>query len=73
MKIIIIKYKAEAVGVALGAIAGWAYWYFVGCSTGSCAITSSPVNSTLYGAFMGAILGNMFKKSEKQDKKNEAK
>ncbi len=73
MKTIIIKYKAEVAGIALGEIAGWAYWYFVGCSTGSCAITSSPVNSTLYGAFMGALFGSMFKKSEKQDKKNEAK
>ncbi len=73
MKAIIIKYKAEAVGAALGAIVGWGYWYFVGCSTGSCTITSHPFNSTVYGAFMGGILGSMFKKSEKQDQKNQTK
>lgn len=73
MKTIIIKYKAEVVGVVLGAIAGWCYWYFVGCSTGNCAITSSPVNSTLYGACMSGILGSMLKKSEKQDRKNQTK
>ena len=60
MKSLIIRYKAELIGVAFGAIAGWCYWYFVGCASGSCAITSSPVNSSLYGAFMGGILGGMF-------------
>ena len=69
MKSIIKKYRAELIGVILGAIAGWCYRYFVGCSTGSCAITSSPVNSSLYGAFMGGILGGMFKKSNKEDTK----
>jgi hypothetical protein len=69
MKSIIKKYIAELIGVTLGAIAGFCYWYFVGCSTGSCAITSSPVISSLYGAFMGGILGGMFKKSNKEDNK----
>lgn len=49
------------IGVALGALAGWLYWYQWGCTNG-CAITSSPVNSTLYGAFMGGLLLNSFKK-----------
>lgn len=56
-------------GVILGAIAGWCYWYFVGCASGSCAITSSPVNSSLYGAFTGGILGSSFKKSTKKETK----
>lgn len=65
MKTIIIKYKFEVIGAIVGAIAGWCYWYFVGCSSGSCAITSSPVNSTLYGALMGGVLGSMLKKTDK--------
>lgn len=69
MKSIIKKYRAELIGVTLGAIAGFCYWYFVGCSTGSCAITSSPVISSIYGAFMGGILGGMFKKSNKEENK----
>lgn len=73
MKAIIIKYKPEVIGVALGAIAGWCYWYFVGCSSGSCAITSSPVNSTLYGAFMGGVLGSMFKRTDKQEQNEQTK
>lgn len=46
----------------LGALAGYAYYYFVGCADGTCAITSNPVNSTLYGVLMGGLLGDMFRK-----------
>lgn len=49
-------------GAVLGAIAGYLYWQQIGCSSGSCAITSKPLNSTLYGALMGALLLGMFKK-----------
>lgn len=72
MKTIIIKYKAEIIGMLLGTVTGFCYWYFVGCSSGSCAITSSPINSTLYGAFLGGILGSMFKKSNKEENKKGA-
>ncbi len=41
---------------ATGALAGYLYWYFVGCNSGTCAITSSPVNSTLYGVVMALLL-----------------
>jgi hypothetical protein len=41
--------------VTLGALGGFLYYNFIGCN-GSCAITGSPVNSTLYGSLMGLIL-----------------
>lgn len=41
--------------VILGAIGGYLYYSFVGCN-GSCAITGSPVNSTLYGSLIGLVL-----------------
>lgn len=68
MKNIVIKYKLELIGVVLGSFAGWCYWYFVGCASGTCAITSSPVNSSLYGAMMGGILASMLKKEKKEEK-----
>jgi len=46
----------NVIGGTLGACAGWLYWNYVGCASGTCAITSSPVNSTLYGAVMGVLL-----------------
>ncbi len=57
------KYKKEIIGVIVGALSGWAYWYFVGCSSGTCAITSNPLNSTVYGAVMGALAAGLFRKS----------
>jgi len=49
-----------AVGVIVGLLAGYAYYHFVGCNSGTCAITSNPLNSTLYGGVMGGLLFNMF-------------
>lgn len=40
----------------LGGIAGWSYYYFIGCNNG-CAIQSNATLMTLYGAFTGGILG----------------
>jgi Family of unknown function (DUF6132) len=53
------------IGAAVGAVAGYIYWQQVGCVSGTCAITSRPLNSTLYGAVMGALLFGMFKKEYK--------
>ncbi len=41
--------------VGIGATLGFAYWFFLGCE-GNCGITSSPVNSSLYGAGMGVLI-----------------
>ena len=45
------------VSIVLGALAGFAWYRFVGCRTGTCAITSNPYLSTLYGALMGFLVG----------------
>jgi hypothetical protein len=47
------------VGITVGAVVGWLYYYYVGCNTGTCAITSKPLNSTLYGALMGGLFFNL--------------
>ena len=46
-----------------GALAGFAYYYFIGCSTGTCPITSSPYISTAYGAVIGLLLSPNKKKT----------
>lgn len=46
------------VGTVLGAAAGYLYYRTVGCATGTCPLTSNPVTSSLYGAFMGALLAS---------------
>lgn len=54
------------VGVGLGAVAGYLYWLQIGCNSGTCAITSDPINSTIYWALMGGLILNMFKKDKKE-------
>ena len=54
-----------SIGVVVGAIVGYAYYYYVGCASGTCAITSKPINSTLYGSLMGGLLFNLFVKEKK--------
>jgi len=50
----------------LGALAGFLYWKFVGCTSGTCPITSSPFMSTLWGILLGGAFMNMFEKKEKK-------
>jgi hypothetical protein len=42
--------------VAIGGIAGFLYYYFVGCASGSCAITSNPYASIIWGGMMGLFV-----------------
>ena len=60
------KYKLLMLGAFAGGLVGYLYYYFVGCAAGTCAITSKPLNSILYGALLGALLLNMFKRTNTQ-------
>jgi hypothetical protein len=60
------KYKLTLLGSLIGAAGGYAYYHFVGCNSGSCAITSSPINSTIYGVLMGGLLFNMIESNFKK-------
>jgi hypothetical protein len=46
-------------GIVLGGIAGYLFYYFVGCQTGTCPITSNPYWSILYGTVMGALMARV--------------
>jgi hypothetical protein len=62
------KYKLTFIGIAAGAIAGYTYYHFVGCASGTCTITSHPLNSTAYGALMGALIFTTFKKENSKNR-----
>ncbi len=51
------KYIKLLLFILAGAILGYGYYYFIGCSSGSCPITSKWYSSTLYGALLGLIAG----------------
>lgn len=57
--------KLYLLGALAGAVAGYFYWQQIGCATGTCLITSKPVNSILYGALMGALFFGIFKNEKK--------
>ena len=42
----------------VGGIVGFLYYHFVGCSSGSCAISGNPYISTVMGGLMGLFLVN---------------
>lgn len=54
------------IGILTGGVAGFLYWRFVGCSSGSCPITSSPVMSSIWGAAIGGLLLSIFRTDKKQ-------
>ena len=43
-----------------GVLAGLAYYYFIGCSSGSCPITSNPLGSMLYMGLIGWLISGIF-------------
>jgi hypothetical protein len=65
MSTLLHKYKLDLIGISIGGIAGFMYWKWIGCASGTCMITSKPLNSSLYGALMGFLVIGMFKKEKK--------
>ncbi len=46
------------IGGGLGGALGFAYYKFVGCSSGACPLTSNPFISTLYGLILGVLVAS---------------
>ncbi len=59
------KLIKHAVFTVLGAAGGYLYYRLVGCASGTCAITSNPYISTIYGAVLGFLISNIFTKKER--------
>lgn len=66
MVIFLKKNAWVLVGILMGALAGYLYWKYVGCYSGSCVITSKPVNSAVYGSVMGGLVVSMFHPNNKK-------
>ena len=54
-----------SIGIVFGGVVGFAYYYFIGCKSGTCAITSNPIVSTMYGVLLGVLWTFPSKKKEK--------
>jgi len=66
LKIFITENKWRIVGITAGLIGGFLYYWFVGCNSGTCPITSNPWISTLYGGVIGYLVSDLFKKKNVQ-------
>lgn len=60
MKKLMKKLLRPVIFTAIGALVGLGYYYAVGCSTGTCAITSSPLSSMVYVGLIGLVLSGAF-------------
>ena len=70
MKENIKKWLKPILFTAGGALVGLAYYYFVGCSTGACPLTSNPFITMAYMGFIGWLLSGVFGNICKQISKN---
>ncbi|MFO7867813.1 MAG: DUF6132 family protein [Bacteroidales bacterium] len=66
--VFIKKFIFEIIFSILGFIGGYAYWFYIGCSTGQCPITSQWYTSALYGVLMGFVLGQIVRDKVQKSK-----
>ncbi len=64
IKEFIKKHILKIVGTVVGMIAGYLYYYYIGCRSGTCPITSNPYISIIYGAVLGYLFFDLFKKKK---------
>lgn len=50
--------RIQIIFLLAGAVGGFIYWRFVGCTSGTCAIKSVWYWTTLWGAAMGYLVGD---------------
>jgi len=67
----IFKNKLIVIFAMAGLLGGFAYWYFIGCNTGTCPLTSTWHYSTLAGGLIGYLGGDMFNDIVKKRKSKE--
>ncbi len=53
------------IGLAVGGVAGFAYYYFVGCQSGTCALKSNPFYNIVLGLLIGYLIADMIKFKKK--------
>ena len=64
LKPFIKNHFRKIIGVLSGSIVGFLYYYFVGCASGTCPISSNPYISVIYGGLMGYLFVDAFKKKD---------
>jgi hypothetical protein len=75
MKNFILRHKYGLIILIPGIIAGFLYWKYVGCLSGTCPITSNWHSMVLFGGLIGYFIGDTIDdrihKKVKKDKDKE--
>jgi membrane associated rhomboid family serine protease len=50
--------RIQIIFLLIGAVGGFLYWRFIGCTSGTCAIKSVWYWTTLWGAAVGYLVGD---------------
>jgi len=56
---LIRQYRVYMIGAVIGGIIGYAYWYFVGCTSGTCPLDQTPYRSVVSAALIGSLVLSM--------------
>lgn len=61
----LLKNNIWIAGTVIGAAGGYLYWNYIGCMSGTCTITSKPINSMIYFSIMGGLLLSILQPKKK--------
>ncbi|MCX7986796.1 MAG: DUF6132 family protein [Bacteroidales bacterium] len=51
------KFWKPIIFASVGALLGYLYYFYIGCQSGTCPITSNPYGSIVFGGLMGFLIG----------------
>lgn len=52
--------------IPVGAVGGYAYYAYIGCASGACAMASDAFFMTTYGGILGYFIGGIFQPPTKK-------
>jgi 4-hydroxybenzoate polyprenyltransferase len=59
------------IGISIGSILGFLYWYYIGCTNGTCPLTAKWYTSSIFGAIFGYLIAGQVIDMKNKKKENE--
>jgi membrane protein DedA with SNARE-associated domain len=72
MIMLLKQYRLTILFTLLGALAGYAYWYFIGCQTGTCPLKSVWYYNVIFGSLIGYLVGDSIREAIEKKKAKQA-
>ena len=58
-------------GISVGSILGFLYWYYIGCASGTCPLTAKWYSSSAFGAIFGYLIIGQIIDMKNKNRENE--